>query len=89
MTGKVATYEQQIAALQAQLEETQTDADVQMELLAAGVKPDDMDYVMFKLKAKGKLERGERCRGLQCLHRQRRLCVHLGGRHNRHVHSAA
>ena len=56
---KVAAYEQQIAALQAQLEETQTDADVQMELLAAGVKPDDMDYVMFKLKAKGKLERGE------------------------------
>lgn len=56
---KVATYEQQIAALQAQLEETQTDADVQMELLAEGVKPDDMDYVMFKLKAKGKLERGE------------------------------
>ncbi len=56
---KVATYEQQIAVLQAQLEETQTDADVQMELLAAGVKPDDMDYVMFKLKAKGKLERGE------------------------------
>lgn len=56
---KVATYEQQIATLQAQLEETQIDADVQMELLAAGVKPDDMDYVMFKLKAKGKLERGE------------------------------
>ena len=56
---KVATYEQQIATLQAQLEETQIDADAQMELLAAGVKPDDMDYVMFKLKAKGKLERGE------------------------------
>ena len=56
---EIATYKQQIAALQAKLEETQTDADVQMELLAAGVKPDDMDYVMFKLKAKGKLERGE------------------------------
>lgn len=56
---KVATYEQQITALQAQLEEQQIDADVQMELLSAGVKPDDMDYVMFKLKAKGKLERGE------------------------------
>lgn len=56
---KVAALEQQNAALQARLEETQTDADVQMELLAAGVKPDDMDYVMFKLKAKGKLERGE------------------------------
>lgn len=56
---KVADYEAQITALQTQLEEKQTDADVQMELLAAGVKPDDMDYVMFKLKAKGKLERGE------------------------------
>jgi len=56
---KVADYETQIATLQAQLEETQIDADVHVELLAAGVKPDDIDYVMFKLKAKGKLERGE------------------------------
>lgn len=56
---KVTDYETQIAALQAQLEETQIDADVHVELLAAGVKPDDIDYVMFKLKAKGKLERGE------------------------------
>ena len=56
---EIATYKQQIATLQAQLEEQQIDADVQMELLSAGVKPDDMDYVMFKLKAKGKLERGE------------------------------
>lgn len=56
---KVADYETQIAALQAQLEETQIDADVHVELLSAGVKPDDIDYVMFKLKAKGKLERGE------------------------------
>lgn len=56
---KVSDYETQIAALQAQLEETQIDADVHVELLAAGVKPDDIDYVMFKLKAKGKLERGD------------------------------
>lgn len=56
---KVTDYETQIATLQAQLEETQIDADVHVELLAAGVKPDDIDYVMFKLKAKGKLERGE------------------------------
>lgn len=56
---KVTDYETQIAALQAQLEETQIDADVHVELLAAGVKPDDIDYVMFKLKAKGKLERGD------------------------------
>lgn len=56
---KVAAYETQIATLQAQLEETQIDADVHVELLAAGVKPDDIDYVMYKLKAKGKLERGD------------------------------
>lgn len=56
---KVAAYETQIATLQTQLEETQIDADVHVELLAAGVKPDDIDYVMYKLKAKGKLERGE------------------------------
>ena len=56
---KVATYEQQIATLQAQLEETQTEADAQVELLAAGANPDDMDYLLFLLKKKGKLERGE------------------------------
>lgn len=56
---KVTDYEAQIATLQAQLEQTQIDADVHVELLAAGVKPDDIDYVMFKLKAKGDLERGE------------------------------
>lgn len=56
---KVAAYEQQITTLQAQLEETQIDADMHVALLAEGVKPDDIDYVMFKLKAKGKLERGE------------------------------
>lgn len=56
---KVADYEAQITTLQAQLEQTQIDADVHVELLAAGVKPDDIDYVMFKLKAKGELERGD------------------------------
>lgn len=56
---KVADYEAQITTLKAQLEQTQIDADVHVELLAAGVKPDDVDYVMFKLKAKGDLERGE------------------------------
>ena len=56
---KVTAYETQIATLQAQLEETQIDADVHVALLAEGVKPEDIDYVMFKLKAKGKLERNE------------------------------
>ncbi len=56
---KVTDYETKIATLQAQLEETQIDADMHVALLAEGVKPDDIDYVMYKLKAKGKLERGE------------------------------
>lgn len=59
LQGKVTAYEQQIATLQSQLEETQIDADMHVALLAEGVKPEDIDYVMYKLKAKGKLERGE------------------------------
>lgn len=59
LQGKVTAHEQQIAQLQAQLAETQIDAEVNIALLAAGVKPDDVDYVMFKLKAKGELELGE------------------------------
>ena len=59
LQSKVAAYETQIATLQEQLEETQIEADVHVALLSEGVKPDDIDYVMFKLKAKGKLERGE------------------------------
>lgn len=56
---KVATYEQQIATLQAELKQTQIDGEVNIALLAAGVKPDDIDYVTFKLKAKGELELDE------------------------------
>jgi len=56
---KIADYETQIATLQQQLEQAQIDADVHVELLSAGVKPDDIDYVMYKLKAKGELQRGE------------------------------
>ena len=59
LQGKVTAYEQQIAQLQAQLKETQIDSEVNIALLAAGVKPDDVDYVTFKLKAKGELELGE------------------------------
>lgn len=53
---KIATYEQQIAQLQAELKQAQIDGAVNTALLAAGVKPEDIDYVMFKLKAKGELE---------------------------------
>lgn len=56
---KVAAYEQQIATLQAELKQAQIDGEVNAALLAAGVKADDIDYVTFKLKAKGELELDE------------------------------
>lgn len=56
---KVASYEQQIATLQADLKQAQIDGEVNVALLSAGVKPDDIDYVTFKLKAKGALELDE------------------------------
>lgn len=48
-----------IATLQKELAQAKIDGEVQVKLLSAGVKPDDIDYVMFKLKAKGELEMGE------------------------------
>ncbi len=52
---KVNAYEQQISQLQQKLKQTQLDSEINIGLLAAGVKPDDIDYVTFKLKAKGEL----------------------------------
>lgn len=59
MQEKITAYEQQITQLQEQLKTTQIDSEVNVALLAAGVKPDDIDYVIFKLKSKGALELGE------------------------------
>lgn len=56
---QVETYRQQVTQLQAQLTEKQIDSEAQTGLLAAGVKPDDMDYLLFKLKSGGALELGE------------------------------
>lgn len=56
---KVLGYEQQIAALQADLKQAQINGEVNVALLAAGVKADDIDYVTFKLMAKGELELDE------------------------------
>ncbi len=53
LQGKITTYEQQVQQLQAELEQTKIDSAINVGLLAAGVKPDDVDYVTFKLKAKG------------------------------------
>lgn len=55
LQGKITTYEQQVQQLQAELEQTKLDSAINVGLLAAGVKPDDVDYVTFKLKAKGEL----------------------------------
>lgn len=62
LQGKITTYEQQVQQLQAELEKTKLDSAVKVGLLAAGVKADDLDYVTFKLMAKGELsldEKGE------------------------------
>lgn len=48
-----------IAALKQELERTKTRSAATADLLAAGFKPEDLDYVLFKLEASGKLERGD------------------------------
>lgn len=55
LQGKITAYEQQVQQLQAALEQTKLDSAINVGLLAAGVKADDVDYVTFKLKAKGDL----------------------------------
>lgn len=58
LQGKITAYETQIGQLQAQLEQTQVDAEIKVALLAA--KATDVDYLTFKLKANNqKVERGE------------------------------
>lgn len=49
-----------IAALQQELKQTKIDAKAHVKLLAAGFKPEDIDYVTFKLKAAGELELDEK-----------------------------
>ena len=56
---QVAEYETKMVQIQAELEQTKVDADAQAQLLAGGAKPEDLDYLMFKLKEKGQLERGD------------------------------
>lgn len=50
---RITDYEGQVAQLQAELEQTKLDAAVKVELLSA--KALDVDYLAFKLKAKGEL----------------------------------
>ena len=52
---KITAYEGQVATLQAELAQAKLDSAINVGLLSAGVKPDDVDYVTFKLKQKGEL----------------------------------
>lgn len=56
---KITTYEGQVQTLQAELAQAKLDSAINVGLLAAGVKPDDVDYVTFKLKQKGELSLDE------------------------------
>jgi hypothetical protein len=53
---QVTDYQSKMEQLQAELQQTKIDSAINVGLLAAGVKPDDVDYVTFKLKAKGEIE---------------------------------
>ncbi len=56
---QVAEYQSKMEQLQKELQQTKLDSAINVGLLSAGVKPDDIDYVTFKLKAKGELELDE------------------------------
>lgn len=56
---KFTAYETKITELEGRLSEAMIEGETKVRLLAEGVKPDDIDYVMFKLKAKGELEMDE------------------------------
>lgn len=56
LQGKITDYEARVQQLQAELQQTKVDSAINVGLLAAGVKPEDVDYVTFKLKAKGEIE---------------------------------
>ena len=56
---QVTDYQSKMEQLQAELQETKIESAINVGLLAAGVKPEDVDYVTFKLKAKGEIELDE------------------------------
>jgi hypothetical protein len=56
---QVSDYQAKMQQLQTELQQTKLDSAINVGLLAAGVKPEDVDYVTFKLKAKGEIELDE------------------------------
>ena len=53
---QVSDYQTRMEQLEAENARIRIDSAINVGLLAAGVKPDDVDYVTFKLKAKGEIE---------------------------------
>lgn len=53
---QVTDYQTKMEQLQKELQQTKIDSAINVGLLSAGVKPEDVDYVTFKLKAKGEIE---------------------------------
>ena len=56
---QVSDYQVRVEQLQKALQEKNVESAINVGLLAAGVKPEDLDYVTFKLKAKGEIELDE------------------------------
>lgn len=56
---QITEYQTKMEQLQAELQQTKIDSAINVGLLAAGVKADDVDYITFKLKAKGDIELDE------------------------------
>lgn len=56
---QVTDYKARMEQLQAELQKTKIDSAINVGLLAAGVKPEDVDYVTFKLQSKGDIELDE------------------------------
>ena len=56
---QVSDYQTRMAQLEAENAQIRLDSAINVGLLAAGVKPEDVDYVTFKLKAKGDVELDE------------------------------
>jgi len=54
--GKIKEYEEKIATLEAELVETRTDAALNQALRDGGADPDAIEFLTFKVKAKGEVK---------------------------------
>ena len=55
LQGKISSYEAQIANLTQQLTEQKVDAAMDRDLITAGAKADDLDYLKFQWRKKGEI----------------------------------